>query len=314
MTQLFYYHIYGLYVQSELEITGAMSCDAMEYPDVIVQFGPMPEFLAKPKADGYHTYTNKFSDAWFYHEEVGEFYIDGGKKVILSPLENPNWSLLTSLFLSAGMCLILLQRNEPVFHGSTIVYNNNAIIISGESGAGKSTATFALMKKPYGFLADDTVHISFKDQIFYAEPSYPQQKLCRDMAIKLGYNLNELRYIDEERDKYAVQCSERYITNSVPLKLFVILRAQSNCNEVISRQLCGKEYLDAMIDALYLSTTYKTNVGVSIDFMTKLIQMAKQIQVYEIIRPLKGDSICSVTNEIERLIQLTAACPLEEPN
>lgn len=60
-----------------------------------------------------------------------------------------------------------------------------------------------MLQRKLGFLADDTVRVHPGTMGMLAEPSYPQQKLCRDMALKCGKPLEELIYIDEERDKYA---------------------------------------------------------------------------------------------------------------
>lgn len=57
------------------------------------------------------------------------------------------------------------------------------------------------------------------------EPSYPQQKLCRDMALKCGKPLEELIYIDEERDKYAWRRQGCYRKEAALLgKIFLLLK------------------------------------------------------------------------------------------
>lgn len=85
-----------------------------------------------------------------------------------------------------------------------------AILLCGESGAGKSTVAMELLQRKLGFLADDTVRVHPGTMGMLAEPSYPLQKLCRDMALKCGKPLEELIYIDEERDKYAWRRQDCY--------------------------------------------------------------------------------------------------------
>ena len=303
MTNKFYYKIYGLSVQSDIFLPGAYACDPIMAPDVTAELGEIPAFLKGSREAGYGTWTNGFTNAWFFTPEAAEFYIEKGKHIIIAPIENPNWDLVSSLFLSAGMCLILLQRNEPVFHGSALTYRDQAFIVSGCSGAGKSTISFELMKHPYGFLADDTVRVHQADGIFLAEPSYPQQKVCRDMANRMGLQLEKLRYIDEDRDKFAKPCLDRYVTEAKPLKLMVILSKDSQASCVTCRELLGQEYLASITQAFYLAETYQNIVGLPVEMMSQLIALFSQIRLFSVCRPESGDTIEEVTTLIEKLVR-----------
>ena len=302
MTDKFYYLIYGLSVQSDIQLPGAMPCAPTAQPDIISILGKIPAFLKGSRESGYGTWTNGFINAWFFTPQAAEFYVEKGKKVIIAPIEHPNWDLVSSLFLSAAMSLILLQRNEPVFHGSALEYRGQAFIVSGESGAGKSTVSFELMKDPYGFLADDTVRVHRVNGTFIAEPSYPQQKICRDMAERLGLQLEKLRYIDEARDKFAKMCLDRYLPHGLPLKVLVILRKDPEARQVYSRELKGQEYLTAMTHAFYLENTYHDITGFPAELMMQLIALSSQIQVYAVYRPESGNTIQEVKRAVEQLV------------
>ena len=303
MTNKFYYKIYGLSVQSDISLPGAYTCEPFSDPDVTAELGEIPDFLKGSREAGYGTWTNGFTNAWFFTPNAAEFYIEKGKRIIIAPIEDPNWDLISSLFLSAGMCLILLQRNEPVLHGSALTYRDQAFIVSGCSGAGKSTISFELMKHPYGFLADDTVRIHRSEGVFLAEPSYPQQKVCRDMANRLGLRLEKLRYIDEDRDKFAKLCLDRYITEAKPLKLMVILSKDPQPSCVTCRELTGQEYLTAITHAFYLFETYQNIVGLPVEMMAQIVALSSQIRLFSVCRPETGDTIEEVTALIEKLVQ-----------
>ena len=173
------------------------------------------------KEKGYGTWTNGFINAWFQTPDTAQFYVEKGKKIVVEPEQGANMDLISSMILSAGLCLILLQRTEPVMHGSAIEKDGKAIIVSGGSGAGKSTITMELLKQDVGFLADDTVRIHNENSMVVAEPTYPQQKICRDLAQEYGLELQKLRYIDEQRDKFALMRTERTRISGVRRKLTV---------------------------------------------------------------------------------------------
>ena len=305
MMNKYYYILYGLTVRSDIPLPGAMESSETDAVDVEAVLGKIPEFLRGSREKGYGTWTNHFINAWFFTPGAAEFYIEGGKKIIIEPIEDPNWDLVASLLLSAGMSLIFLQRNEPVIHGSALALQDQAFIVSGDSGAGKSTVSFELLKKPYGFLADDTVHLHRKDGVFVAEPSYPQQKLCRDQAERLGLDLQKLRYIDEQRDKFAKMCIDRYVTHGLPLKCMVILRKDPKAQKVYWKELTGRDYLDAMTRAFYLAETYRDATGFPVELMAQLISLSSQIKLYGVYRPVTGDTVSEVTAAVEQLVTRT---------
>ena len=300
----FYYRIYGLTIVSEIKIQEAYECEVTSTPDVEVVLGEIPEFLKDAKAKGYGTWTGDFVNAWFNTPGAAQYYIEHGRKIIVEPEENANMDLVCSMILSAGLCLVLLQRNEPVIHGSAIATDNKAVMICGESGAGKSTITLELLRRNVGFLADDTVRLRVEPSGVYAEPTYPQQKLCRDQVEKYGFAAEKLRYIDEFRDKFALMRRDIYVDKAMPLACMIILKKSRDSEKVFSKQLSGQEFLTALIDNLYLSDTYKNITGVPVELMQKFIMLASHVMIYEVYRPMEGDTVEAVLTEIDKVLQL----------
>lgn len=298
----FFYKIYGLKVASELEIPEAQECGGTN-PDVTIELGCIPEFLKGSKEKGYGTWTNGTVNAWFYTPGTAQFYVEGGTRILVEPEDEGNKALMNSMILSAGLCLVLLQRNEPVLHGSAIVSGKKAAVISGESGAGKSTVTMEILKEKVGFLADDTVRIQMRDGGVYAHPTYPQQKVCRNHIEEYGLDLKKLRYIDEGRDKFALMRRECYLQDAVELGTVMVLKKRSGIDGVKVKKLEGKEALDLLLDNLYLSNTYKEIVGVSFELLQQMICIVNRTEIYEIYRPAEGNSLGQVLDEIKKILQ-----------
>lgn len=304
MMDKYYYKIYGLTVASEIGIQEAYGMDKVDEPDVEILMGEIPAFLREAKEKGYGTWTNGFENAWFRVPDSAQVYVEKGKKIVVEAEENANRDLVCSMILSAGFSLILLQRNEAVIHGSAIVKGNAAFILSGDSGAGKSTITMELLKQDVGFLADDTVRVHLKGHTVVAEPTYPQQKICRNMVEEYDLQPEKLRYIDEERDKFAMMRTDKYVPHETPLKAMFVLKKKEDGKQVTSERLQGKAYLDAVIENLYLADTYKYNVGVPMQLMQQIICMAGQVPFYAVYRPAQGNTIAAVVAEIEKILQL----------
>ena len=297
----YFYRIYGLRVQSQIPFSEAAP-DTAGDAEVRIVFGRVPDFLREAGQKGYGTWTNGFVSAWFRVRDGTQVYVEGGRQIIVELSKEPHLLAITSLILSAGMALICLQRGDPFFHGSALHTGKQAILLCGESGAGKSTVTLELLRRKLGFLADDTVRVHPGDAGMLAEPSYPQQKLCRDMALRCGRPLEELIYIDEEREKYALRRQDCYGKRAMPLGKIFLLRKDATqkgqVNTVRIRSITGQEALETLCSQLYLADTYRYSTGIPYALMTQLIQIAGQAGIYEVTRPGAGDTLYEVVTKI----------------
>lgn len=299
------YLIYGLVVESELVIPQAAICkdSAGEVcTDVEIVFGEMPEKIRDFATKGYGCWINRFRAAWFDTRGTAQYLVTEGNKIVISPHQNPDEKLMISMILSAGMSLILLQRNDPVLHGSVIVKNGCAYIISGNSGAGKSTITMELLKdERVLFMADDTVRLTMENDIIYCHPTYPQQKVCRDLACRMGLDLSKLVYIDEGRDKFALKRTDRYYDKKVPLKGVFVLDKEKSAKGVEYEELHGIEYVYSFIDNLYLADEYKNILGIPSEIMDLINKLYYQAKIYKVFRPEEGDTVKMVADKIRFL-------------
>ncbi len=297
----YFYRIYGLRVQSQIPFSEAAP-DTAGDAEVRIVFGRIPDFLRKAGQKGYGTWTNGFTSAWFRVRDGTQVYVENGSRITVELSEEPRMLFITSLLLSAGMALICLQRGDPFFHGSALQTGEQAILLCGESGAGKSTVAMELLERKLGFLADDTVRVHPGTAGMLAEPSYPQQKLCRDMALKCGKPLEELIYIDEERDKYAWRRQDRYVKRALLLGKIFLLRKDGTQtpqrDPVRIRRITGKEALETLSAQLYLADTYRYSTGIPFPLMEQLIRIAEQAGIYEVTRPADGDTLHEVVTKI----------------
>lgn len=295
------FKICGYYVKSDICLPEAFSVEERTQVDVEVVLGKIPEFLRGSKESGYGTWTNGFENAWFYKKDIAQFYICKGREIIIEPETNADMRMVRSMLYSAAFALVVLQRQELMFHGSGLIWEDKNFIICGESGAGKSTLTMKLLREGGKFLADDTTRVYMQNDQIWMEPSYPQQKICRDLAIDEKMDLDKLIYIDEERDKFALPRRECYIPDRQPLHVIFILK-KCNCANVIISKVEEPDFINTCIDNLYLSDVYKETVGLSLDMVAQLIRMQKTTAIYIINRPKKGNSVNEVCSRIRETL------------
>lgn len=292
------YKIYGLTVKSELPLSEVKEV-VEEKIDVWVRCGEIPEHARTAIEEGkIAIYLRK--ETWFFIKDIGQYYIANGNEIIVEAFEGADLHSVKSFVLGAALGVLLLQRETLILHGSGVVVDNQAWMITGDSGAGKSTLTTRILKEGAKFLADDTVALDVAEQV-YAMPGYPQQKLCKDAAEKLGYDIKNLKKINEEREKYAVALTDNFYDDKIGLILVCELKVYDG-NEVQIEELQGHEKLQAFLDNIYMGITLKYS-GMSPQFFTKCLQIVQEVPWYRIKRPKDGDT---TMEQLKLLLEKTA--------
>ena len=153
---MYSYNVYGLNVQSEIEFPELLSsnCKEYKYTDVNISYGRLSKEIAEEIEMGKLCSLNK-ETMWFYINDVAKYYIHSGNIIIVEPFNNADNHDVKAFLLGSAFGMLLIQKNIVAIHGGTIVVDGQAIIITGEQGAGKSTLTSALREKGYFFMADD---------------------------------------------------------------------------------------------------------------------------------------------------------------
>ena len=173
--------------------------------------------------------------------------------------------------------------------------------LMGESGAGKSSLTRKLLERGYHIMADDVAAVEFdgeKDMVFSA---FPYQKLCRNEIDKRKLDNNELIYINEDKDKFLVPVGNLFVSDPQPLKLLVFLTV-GDVKEVSIRKLTGFEQFLGFNNSLFLNAL-KGPWENSPEIINLALKLASKCHVYQIVRPVDGDSQDRMADEIEKIIR-----------
>lgn len=298
----FYYKIYGLAIKSEIELPEAYEIE-YQTEEVEIVYGVMPEFIKEKREQGYYSGVYFREYKWFYYEEEANFLMEKGKKITVEIDNTADEKHIRALLL--GVCLgsIMYQRNILSIHGSAVVWNDKAIIVSGVSGAGKSTISTELRKKGGLLLADDTVAIASEDEIVYANPSFPQQKLCKDAAIKFGYDLKKLILLQENREKYAIELKDAFCPVRKEVSAFVCLDIHNGNQLIIEEEKTSKK-LQHIIENMYVYKDLK-NIGMNTIMFKKCLEVAQKVPVIRIERPTGKNVVERITEQIINIMEST---------
>lgn len=304
MVREHFYSIYGLKVKSELKINELVPLKDIslgEY-DVEVKVGQIPtERLEKIPQDRY--FFGEKDNFIFSVSDVANYYISEGNKVTIEPFIDICEQPVKTFLLGTSFGMLLQERNTVAIHGGTIVINNKAIIITGDQGAGKSTLVNGFRHRGFGFMADD-VSVTGIDENnnIVVKSAYPQQKVCKDAMIKMGYDLNGFRLIDEGRQKYVVPVKETFRHEDLNLGAIFYITKDSNNEEVKLEEIKGTEKLNIIMNNIY-RIEFLRLIGMESEYFKKCLDMAKKIPVFKIIRPAEGFTIDKQMMEIENIME-----------
>lgn len=106
-------------------------------------------------------------------------------------------SSLEQEHLASRVAGLLREKLESTvyLHGSLVVYKNTGVLLTGESGSGKSRCCLDLLKAGAGLVADDLVEIKRKGPILYGKS--PEQ--IRGLIEIRGAGLSDVRVLFGER-------------------------------------------------------------------------------------------------------------------
>lgn len=301
-----YYQIYGLKVSSDIVMEEALEIPEVEAEqvDVTVVVDALSEDVVKAlegKESNEYAMLIRQGGMFFRIPDVASYNVRKDK-IIVTPAEKAdNKEIKTYLLGSAfGYCMNL--REMVVVHGGAIYKKGKGLIVTGESGAGKSTLACALRKYGYDFISDDVCAISMKeDNTPHINHAYPQQKLCRDAAIRQGYDLSELIYINEERDKFAIRLKDRFLPEGADFDyLFEIVLTDEP--DLSIREIQGHEKLFTLIRNIYRGESSFEMWGVPPHYMKACATISSKIRIFQLARPKEGNTLEEMIAFVEKTV------------
>ena len=279
---MYCYKVFGIRIKSDLEFPQLIADEEGADFDVEVEAVPLSGRIQELWPGKRYEFGREYS--WLSNKTC-QIQVYDGKRITyaLTGEGNPEW--LQTYILGYGMSMLALQRNMLPIHCSVVADEKGAVLIAGESGTGKSTATTAFLKVGYTLMADD---MAWADGTM-VYPAFPYQKLCRDVVEREGYDLNELIYIDEQKDKFLARYRGEFSTEARPMKGFILLHLTPG-EQVTTRELTGFDRLHVYVGNLFLrklmtkEQKYAPHIG-------KIgLEMASKVPLLCIGRPTEGNT------------------------
>lgn len=279
---MYYYKLYGVLIASDLFFPQLVISEDTTRYDVMIEKTELSEELQNLLSEKKYEFGREYS--WLSNTTCQIQVYDGNRiTYALTGQGHPEW--LQTYILGYGMSMLALQRDMLPIHCSVVADERGAVLIAGESGAGKSTATTAFLKDGYTLMADD---MAWADgEMVY--PAFPYQKLCRDVVEREGYDMDELIYIDEQKDKFLARYRGEFSTEGRPMKGFILLHLTPE-EKVVTRELTGLDRLHVYVGNLFLRKLM-TREQKYAPYIGKIgLEMASKVPLLCIGRPVEGNT------------------------
>ena len=297
---MFYYWAYGLNIESEMEFP-EMLAHKGDTVDVSIRLGSVPSVLEGEEIITKGALSTSPTE-YLLHLPICSYYVKEGKQITIDLKPDADNKSVRLFLLTNAMAATLQQRNKVALHAGAVVTNKGLIIISGDSGAGKSTSISALQQKGYKVFADDVIVLeedTHKGVIAYA--SYPTIKLWEDSIEKLGVgDLSEDAKLREHVAKYRVHFHEDFTREPLPVTCVFVLKKNETLSAPSIIPLTGVQAFTELYGQLYRTSFINSPEKRNLLF-NSISTLAGKIPINIIERPIEGNSIEEVLALIENV-------------
>lgn len=285
----YYYQVYDTVVQSEFEI---LNLPVLEAPtDASVEIRIAKHRSERIPVGQYGTYYS--ADIYVLGTAWGTLEVSDSQRIQVFIEEGYTTADAAPFIIGWGFAFLFQQLGYSILHCSALNLNGKGVIVSGVSGAGKSSTTLELIQKGASYLTDDMAVLDCTGSPELI-PAYPIQKVCRDVSLDLDQN--ELLHINEGRDKFAYHNERDYCNHRVKPTHLVLLKLNEG-EELIATEQTGLSKWMRALECLYLNELYVT-FGTPEQDKQNCLKLAGEIRVLVISRPRGKDTL----NEITKII------------
>lgn len=271
---------FGLNIESEFPFQGT-EIPEKGFFDVQVIQKKLPKNLKTIKHSGVNFESNS-SEYLLKIPFVANYLIQNGNSIYIDPLNDSEQRDIELFFLGSAMAALLMQRNILPFHGSAFEKDGKATIITGKSGAGKTSLLNFFLKKGYNAITDDVSALTIQNDKVLITPSYPSSKIWSDVMQAFGYQENSADQVRSEINKYRFSVDHQFATDPLLVEKVYILDSK-NSKTFSCAKINGFEKFKQLKNNIY-RPKYPNAMGKEKETFEILQLLAQQTEVHQLTR------------------------------
>ncbi|PLX01296.1 MAG: hypothetical protein C0594_13385 [Marinilabiliales bacterium] len=297
MASGFTYKAFGLNIKSEIELPELIT-STFQKADVEIVFGKVPHQLqeASLKAARFEINATEFL---LSVDDVARYYVCNGNKITIEPFSGSDNKSIGIFLLGSCMGAVFHQRLIVPLHASAVEINNQAILVSGKSGIGKSTIAFSLLQKGFPLIADDICAISREGLDVYA--GFPQMKQWPVTLEKFEINADDYEKIRPNLEKRAFPAKSFTQKEKIPIAAIFFVTSHNKDDFTID-EIQGIKKFNFIKENIYRNN-FSQGEQSALAVFQKIGQLASNIPLYHIIRPNTESDPVKISDLIIKKLQ-----------
>ena len=120
---------------------------------------------------------------------TGSFAIEAGDRVEVALDAQADDEIARAYLRTTVVAFLLAQRQAIALHANAVEVNRGAVLIAGDSGAGKSTTSAALLSRGHRHLADDLSVLRAREDVVTVEAATPGMRIAPETAEAFGLDI-----------------------------------------------------------------------------------------------------------------------------
>lgn len=310
-SNIYAYNAFGLNIQSSILIpefckmppnrqTTQVKNACHTRTDVWIRWGNVPVELNCAEKIGvrFQATSNEFL---LTVDNIARYHVVQGKTITISPCPGVEEREVRLFLLGSVFGALFHQKGLFPLHGSAVEVEDGCVVFCGASGLGKSTTAGTMVKRGYGFHADDICVISLtgsgKDRTPVVLPAFPHLKLWENTLKKSGGDCSQYSRVKSNINKYSIPVPDQFTGIPLSLKKIYILTPHEK-NDITIEPITG---MDKLI--ILKQNTYRLNYINGMDtqrvFFKFAAEVANQVKVSRVLRPRHNYLVNELVDALE---------------
>lgn len=237
----------------------------------------------------------------FVIEGLAQFLIIAGKQIQIYVEPNAELSEVELFLTGTAMGVVYHQRAIHPMHAACMARGNKAIALSGDTGEGKTTLAYAMMKRGHALITDDIAPIAVQEKDFYVYNEKPVLKMWRTTADFFGVSVAGMQSITNRHNKFYLPVVKSEFTTH-RLDALVILASDEDCSEPYLSKLSLLQSLAALRQHTYRSFLVPVLWGEE-NFLAHSLAIVQAIPILRLTRPRSLSQLGKAVDLLEELYQ-----------
>lgn len=292
---LYHYHVFGLQLVSEIELSGLPPAESAPTPQVSIRCGELPEHL--PGSPVTRRYFEASQGQLLVRiKDVGRILVAHGENITFEPLAGVEPVFTQLALLNLGMGALLHQRGVLALHASAIATQQGAVLFCGHRRAGKSTLAAGLRQRGWSLVCDDKAAINLDGEHVMVLPSFPELRLWRDAIEHLGVTGKTVKQMPK-MDKFNLELEGGFHGTPLPLRAVYLLEPEET-NRITLMPLTGMDKFQTLQRHTYANQFLKSLGLLPAHFRLASV-IAQQIPITRITRPNQVNLLDELVDRID---------------